>query len=137
MITEMRLQHRVIRPVPDAAPTPVVWAAAFFGSFLMLPLLGAVGVIHDPATALVIFSVFAGVLSLGAPARAMAAPGTAAVCWLFLDGFVVNLKGDLTWSGADDMVRLGVLLGAALLGTAIARLLTARTAYRRLSSRHV
>ncbi|QUH03502.1 hypothetical protein HUO13_24180 [Saccharopolyspora erythraea] len=61
----------------------------------------------------------------GAATRSLpGAMATSATAWMFFDGFVVHSRGDLAWTG-DDVVRLGVLAGAAvvgcLLGRAIAR----------------
>lgn len=62
------------------------------------------------------------VLALGVAAFAAAvgdpAAGavTAGVAFLLFDGFVVDHAGDLTWHGDADVVRLAVLVGAALTG---------------------
>ncbi|WP_344617410.1 hypothetical protein [Dactylosporangium salmoneum] len=42
-----------------------------------------------------------------------AALATGSIAWTVLNGFLVNRLGVLTWHGAADAVRLGVLLGAA------------------------
>jgi len=59
---------------------------------------------------------------------------TAGVAFLLLDGFVVGHAGDLAWHGDADLVRLGVLAGAALAGAA-AR--SVRDAVRRVVRRPV
>lgn len=46
----------------------------------------------------------------------LAALATAGIAWSVLDGFLVNRLGVLTWHGAADIVRLGVLAGMALAG---------------------
>ena len=80
------------------------------------------------------------VLALGLAAFAasvadpVAALVTAGVAFLLLDGFVVGHGGDLAWHGDADLVRLGVLVAAALAG-AVAR--SARDAVRRIARRPV
>jgi hypothetical protein len=71
---------------------------------------------------------------LGGYARFTAAPGTAALCWLFLNGFAIPPAGVLTWTNPRDTFWLVCLFTAALTGTALARLLQARAAYRRLTT---
>jgi hypothetical protein len=73
---------------------------------------------------------------LGLCARFTAAPGTALLCWLFLNGFAIPPAGTLTWAGHRDTTWLTCLLTAALIGTALARLVHARAAYRRLAPGH-
>ncbi|WP_432825729.1 hypothetical protein [Dactylosporangium sp. CA-092794] len=46
----------------------------------------------------------------------VSALATASIAWTVLNGFLVNRLGVLTWHGAADVVRLGVLLGAAAAG---------------------
>lgn len=50
------------------------------------------------------------------PALAIAGLG-----WLVVTGFVVHRYGDLAWSGSADLTRLGVIVGAALLGVLLSR----------------
>lgn len=135
MTVSPRPLHRTARPIGEPAPTVLVWAAAFFGSSLVLLVLGASGALHRPAISMAILCLFAGAVSMCAPARAVAAPGTALVCWLLFDGFVANRGGDLTWGGYDDLRRVALLTAAALLGTAVARASAACAAYRRLRAR--
>jgi K+-sensing histidine kinase KdpD len=62
------------------------------------------------------------VLALGVGAFAasvgdpVAAVVTSGVAFLLFDGFVLDHAGDLAWHGDADLVRLGVLVGAALAG---------------------
>ncbi|CAL9305343.1 hypothetical protein SUDANB51_04305 [Streptomyces sp. enrichment culture] len=70
---------------------------------------------------------------LGLCARFTAAPGTAVLCWFFLNGFAIPPAGTLTWAGHRDTAWLACLLTAALVGTSLARLAHARAAYRRLA----
>jgi hypothetical protein len=46
----------------------------------------------------------------------VAVPGLA---WVFFLGFLVDQQGELRWHGAVDLLRLGVLVGASLLGSAV------------------
>ncbi|MET8784083.1 MULTISPECIES: hypothetical protein [unclassified Streptomyces] len=120
------------RPVPEPLATPLVWAAASCGALLLVTLLNAVVGPARPSLALGVLSLLAALL--GVRARFTAAPGTAALCWLFLNGFAIPPAGTLTWAAHRDAFWLFCLLTAVLLGTTLARLLHARAAYRRLSA---
>ncbi|MEW2493671.1 hypothetical protein AB0942_08990 [Streptomyces nodosus] len=120
------------RPVPQPVATPLVWAGAFGGGLALVALLNAVVGPGRPLLALIALSVLAAVLS--GCARFTAAPGTAVLCWLFLNGFAIPPEGTLTWAVRRDGWWLACLLGAALIGTALARLVTAHAAYRRLTT---
>jgi hypothetical protein len=109
--------------------TPLVWAATSGGALVLVALLNALTGPDRPSPALSVFSVL-----LGLCARFTAAPGTAVRCRLFLNGFAVPPAGTLTWAGHRDAFWLGCLFTAALVGTALARLLHARAAYRRLAT---
>ncbi|MGC9499461.1 hypothetical protein [Streptomyces sp. WG7] len=123
---------RGARPVPRPVAAPLVWAGAFGGALALVALLnGTVGA-GRPGLALAVLSLLAALLGLRA--RFTAAPGTALLCWLSLNGFAVPPAGTLTWAGRRDAVWLACLLGAALVGTALARLVHARAAYRRLTT---
>ncbi|MEJ8672513.1 hypothetical protein [Streptomyces sp. NBC_01614] len=119
------------RPVPRPVATPLVWAAAFSGALVLVALLNSLVGTDRPGLALVLLSLLAALLGLCA--RFTAAPGTALLCWLFLNGFAIPPAGILTWVGHRDTFWLTCLLAAALVGTALARLLHARAAYRRLT----
>ncbi|WP_217206937.1 hypothetical protein [Streptomyces sp. AC550_RSS872] len=119
------------RPVPRPVATPLVWAAAFGGALVLVALLNSVVGTDRPGLALAVLSLLAALLGLCA--RFTAAPGTALLCWLFLNGFAIPPAGILTWVAHRDTFWLTCLLVAALVGTALARLLHARAAYRRLT----
>jgi len=120
------------RPVPSPMATPLVWATASGGALVLVALLNALIGPDRPSPALVALSLLSVVLGLCA--RFTAAPGTAFLCWLFLNGFAIPPAGTLTWAGHRDTFWLGCLFTAALLGTALARLLHARAAYRRVTT---
>ncbi|MEU0199357.1 MULTISPECIES: hypothetical protein [unclassified Streptomyces] len=122
------------RPVPQPVATPLVWAGAFAGALGLVALINTVAGPDRPALALTALSLLAAVLGLCA--RFTAAPGTAVLCWLFLNGFAIPPAGTLTWAGHRDTTWLACLLTAALLGTSLARLAHARAAYRRLAPEH-
>jgi hypothetical protein len=124
------LRGRALRAVPEPVATPFVWAAAFAGSLLLVPALTVAGALAHPVPALAGYCVLGAVLGLGA--RAAAAPGTAVLCWLAHNGFVVHRAGELGWAGRGDLARLAVLLAAPLLGTAAARIAHAVRAHYRL-----
>ncbi|MEU0189453.1 hypothetical protein ABZ250_06280 [Streptomyces afghaniensis] len=119
------------RPVPRPVATPLVWAGAFGGALVLVAVLNTVVGIGRPGLALLALSLLAAVLGLCA--RFTAAPGTAVLCWLFLNGFAIPPAGTLTWAGSRDTTWLACLLTATLVGTSLARLAHARAAYRRLA----
>lgn len=119
------------RPVPRPVATPLVWAAASGGALLLVALLNAIVGPNRPSLALAVLSLLAALLGLRA--RFTAAPGTAVLCWLFLNGFAIPPAGTLSWAGHRDTFWLTCLLTAVLLGTTLARLLQARAAYRRVT----
>jgi hypothetical protein len=112
----------------------LVWATAFGGAMALVALLNAVVGTDRPGLALAALSLLSALLGLHA--RFTAAPGTAALCWLFLNGFAIPPAGVLTWTHARDTFWLVCLLTAALTGTTLARVLQARAAYRRLTTAH-
>lgn len=120
------------RPVPQPVATPLVWATAFAGAMALVAVHNALVGTDRPGPALLALSVLSALL--GGYARFTAAPGTAALCWLFLNGFAIPPAGVLTWTNPRDTFWLVCLLTAALAGTALARLLQARAAYRRLGT---
>ncbi len=120
------------RPVPRPIAAPLVWAGAFGGALALVAVLNGVVGSGRPGLALVALSLLAGVLGLCAPFAA--APGTAVLCWLSLNGFAVPPAGTLTWAGRRDALWLACLLGATLVGTVLARVVHARAAYRRLTT---
>ncbi|MEU2746776.1 hypothetical protein ABZ613_10840 [Streptomyces collinus] len=122
------------RPVPQPVATPLVWAGAGVGALVLVALLNTVVGPERPELALTALSLLAALLGLCA--RFTAAPGTALLCWLFLNGFAIPPAGVLTWAGHRDTTWLACLLTAALIGTALARLVHARAAYRRLAPGH-
>ncbi|MFB8245270.1 hypothetical protein ACFY3O_11585 [Streptomyces sp. NPDC001046] len=119
------------RPVPQPVATPLVWAGAGVGALLLVAVLNTVAGPGRPDLALAALSLLAAVLGLCA--RFTAAPGTALLCWLFLNGFAIPPAGVLTWTGHRDTPWLVCLFTAALVGTGLARLVHARAAYRRLA----
>lgn len=121
------------RPVPRPVATPLVWAGAFGGALVLVALLNTVVGTGRPQVALLALSLLAAVLGLCA--RFTAAPGTAVLCWLFLNGFAIPPAGTLTWAVPRDTTWLACLFTATLVGTSLARLTNARAAYRRLAPR--
>ena len=122
------------RPVPQPVATPLVWAGAGVGALALVALLNTVVGPDRPELALPALSLLAALLGLSA--RFTAAPGTALLCWLFLNGFAIPPAGTLTWAGHRDTTWLACLFTATLIGTALARLVHARAAYRRMAPGH-
>ncbi|MBV1941178.1 hypothetical protein [Streptomyces sp. BV286] len=118
------------RAVPQPVATRLVWFAASIGALLLVALTSHLGGRGHPTTALIALSLLAALLGLFA--RLTAAPGTAVLCWLFLNGFAIPPAGELTWAGHRDTTWLSCLLAAAVAGTAVARIVNARAAYRRI-----
>jgi K+-sensing histidine kinase KdpD len=90
----------------------------------LVPLAGFIGflglsVVFDPAHVHVSwevsFAVFAGaVVACAVMSTALVAFLLSLCAWLDFDGFVVGHEGTLRWHGTTDSVRLGVLIGCAL-----------------------
>ena len=51
-------------------------------------------------------------------ALAVALVLTAGIAWSFFVGFVIDRDGEVRWHGTADLVRLGVLIVAVLVGSA-------------------
>ncbi|WP_320775704.1 hypothetical protein [Streptomyces sp. CRN 30] len=120
------------RPVPQPMAAPLIWTAAFGGALALVALVNTTVGPGRPVLALSLLSLLAALLGLCA--RFTAAPGTAVLCWLSLNGFAIPPAGTLTWAGARDAAWLACLFTATLVGTALARVRHARAAYRRLST---
>ncbi|MFE9771015.1 hypothetical protein ACFYOV_04880 [Streptomyces sp. NPDC005931] len=120
------------RPVPQPLTTPLVWSGAFGGALALVALLNALVGTDRPGLALTALSLLAALL--GVRSRFAAAPGTAVLCWLFLNGFAIPPAGVLSWAAPRDTFWLACLLGATLLGTTLSRLAHARAAYHRLTT---
>ena len=119
------------RPVPRPVATPLVWATAFGGALLLVAVHNLLIGPDRPGFALAGLSLLAALLGLCA--RFTAAPGTAVLCWLFLNGFAIPPVGTLTWAAPRDTFWLASLCAAALVGTVLARIVHARAAYRRVT----
>ncbi|MET9058334.1 hypothetical protein [Streptomyces antibioticus] len=119
------------RPVPRPVATPLVWATACGGALTLVAVHTFLVGRDHPGPALAALSLLA--LLLGVCARFTAAPGTAVLCWLFLNGFAIPPAGTLTWAGHRDTLWLSCLCAATLLGTALARVVHARAAYHRVT----
>jgi len=83
----------------------------------LLVFLGLAAVVAatnlDASVAFVVFAVAVAALAWWvAPVGAL---GIAAMAFLFIDGFVLNRGGNLTWHDRDDALRLATLLVIALL----------------------
>ncbi|KPI28262.1 hypothetical protein ACGFZJ_16285 [Streptomyces sp. NPDC048253] len=120
------------RPVPQPVATPVVWATAFGGALVLVAVHNMLVGSDRPGFALAALSLLAALLGLCA--RFTAAPGTAVLCWLTLNGFAIPPAGTLTWAGHRDTFWLACLCAATLVGTVLARIIQARAAYRRIAA---
>lgn len=120
-----------IRPVPSPAATTSVWAAAAVAAVALVAVLNLLDGPDDPTVDLLALSLAVAVVSTGA--RLTAAPGTALLCWLVLNFFATAPVGELSWETPYDALRLVCLLAAASTGTAVARLVHARAAHRRIT----
>ncbi|GAA1544272.1 hypothetical protein GCM10009730_61770 [Streptomyces albidochromogenes] len=131
MLVEWRTLSTGINPVPTSVPSPVSWMAAFVTAPLVVGVLNLADGHSDPLIDLVVMTALAALL--GVRARFAAGPGTAIICWLFLNGFGAPPMGELSWAGGHDLTRLVCLLLGVAGGTAIDRLTMARAAYRRIT----
>ncbi|WP_343234521.1 MULTISPECIES: hypothetical protein [unclassified Streptomyces] len=130
-MVQWRLLSSGVKPVPYAVAAPSVWAVAGVAALVLVTALNYLNGQGDPAIDLLVLSGLAAALRTGA--RLIAAPGTALVCWLILNGFATPPMGELTWATGYDLGRLGCLLAAASTGTVIGRIAAARAAYRSLT----
>ncbi|MGY0489960.1 hypothetical protein [Streptomyces sp. WG-D5] len=128
MIKWVSLRSTGPRPVPRPVATPLVWAAAGTTALLLAALVNVLLGPGRPWLALTALALLA--TALGFWARFTAAPGTALLCWLFLNGFAIPPAGTWDWIAHRDPLWLTCLLAAALFGTMIARVTHARAAYR-------
>lgn len=119
------------RPVPQPVAAPLVWVTAFGGALTVVALHNALIGPDRPGFALAALSLLASLL--GGYASFAAAPGTAVLCWLILNGFAIPPVGTLTWAGHRDTFWLACLCAATLVGTMLARIVHARAAYRRIT----
>ncbi|HET6859412.1 MAG TPA: hypothetical protein VFH94_20275 [Streptomyces sp.] len=119
------------KAVPEPIATPFVWAAAFVGACTLVGVLELLGALDRTGIALVVLSLLAALL--GVRGRFSAVPGTALLCWLFLNIFATAPTGELSWAGHRDPEWLACLFVAAFTGTAAGRVLSARAAYRRVT----
>ncbi|MFC8348223.1 hypothetical protein [Streptomyces sp. NPDC057280] len=119
------------KPVPRPVATRWVWATACCGALTLVALHNTLIGQDRPGPALAALSLLAALLGLWA--RFTAAPGTAVLCWVFLNGFAIPPAGTLTWASNRDALWLTCLFTAALAGTAMARVHHARAAYRRVT----
>ncbi|MFE1955336.1 MULTISPECIES: hypothetical protein [Streptomyces] len=130
-MVEWRWMSRGARQVPDPWATPLIWTVAYAGAFALVVLLDVCGMLDRTGIALVTVSLLAALL--GSRGRFAAAPGTALLCWVCLNVLGTEPAGELSWAGHRDPGWMACLLTATILGTATARVLHARAAYRRLT----
>lgn len=130
-MVEWRYVSHGARAVPEPWAAPLIWTAAYAGSFALVHVLDLLGVLDSSGLALAALSLFAALL--GVRGSFVAAPGTALLCWGFLNFFGAYPTGRLSWAVDRDVQWIACLLGAALVGTATARVLQARAAYRRIT----
>ncbi|MFF8643018.1 hypothetical protein [Streptomyces sp. NPDC015345] len=130
-VMEWRYIAKGARAVPEPMATPLIWTAASWGSFVLVSTFDLLGALDRTSLALTALSLLAAVL--GMLGRFVAAPGTALLCWALLNFFATHPTGEISWAGHRDPGWMACLLAAALLGTATARVLYARAAYRRVT----
>ncbi|MCQ4211233.1 MULTISPECIES: hypothetical protein [Streptomyces] len=130
-MVEWRLIGRGARQVPEPWATPLTWTVAYGSAFVLVALLDVLGVLDRTGLALMTLSLLAA--ALGLRGRFVAAPGTAALCWVCLNVLGTEPTGELSWAGHRDPGWMACLLLATVAGTAIGRLLHARSAYRRVT----
>jgi hypothetical protein len=92
--------------------------AGYCGLAAATGLAIAAGGTRHPAVAVGLLGV--AVLIVAMRTSWAAAPGLGALGWLFYDGFFIGRHAHLAWHGTGDLRPLGVLLGAAAAGIALA-----------------
>ncbi|MDA3647058.1 hypothetical protein LZ318_13650 [Saccharopolyspora indica] len=102
-------------PVAGAATASAV--GFFVASAGMAPAGAAAWWYGEPTAALTVLGLVTFAYA-GAIRNLPGALATAVVCWMLLNSFVIHVRGELIWEGSADLVRLGVLGGAAVVGTA-------------------
>ncbi|MDQ8707597.1 hypothetical protein RCO28_34765 [Streptomyces sp. LHD-70] len=130
-MVEWRYVSREARAVPRPWATPFIWTAAYAGAFGLVHVLDLLGALDSTGLALAALSLFAALL--GVRGSFVAAPGTAVLCWGFLNFFGAYPTGEISWARDRDLEWMACLLAAALIGTTTARVLHARAAYRRIT----
>ncbi|NBE55072.1 hypothetical protein [Streptomyces boluensis] len=130
-MVEWRFVAGGARAVPEPMATPLTWTAAYAGSFGLVHVLDLLGALDRTGLALAALSLLAAVL--GVRGRFAAAPGTAVLCWGFLNFFGTHPIGEISWAGHRDPEWMACLLAAALIGTVAGRVVHARAAYRRVT----
>lgn len=103
---------------PTGARAPMLLVLSFAVAAPVSILFAALGEAHAQVFMLVVLCL--GACAVGCTARPADSLVVGPVFWLFLDGFVVNRRGDLDWDGHLDAIRLGALVGAGLLGSLLA-----------------
>lgn len=109
----------VLRPTAAIPSWPPSYAllATFAAAIVVTAVVVLAGGTHHPAVALAAYAVLALVASLPAPLAV--APGSAAIAWLFDNGFIIGRHAVLSWHATADGERLGILLAAAMAGWAL------------------
>jgi hypothetical protein len=98
------------RPLPSSYGL----LAAFWSAAAVTAIAVVVGGARHPAAALAALA--AATALVAARTTFVTVPALAAIAWLFDNGFFVDRHAQLTWHGAADCWRLGILLAAALAG---------------------
>jgi len=105
--------NRFPRGITTAFGAMVVAAATLVAATIPVGLAGwRIGAV---AAVLCVFS--------AATVDPIASATVAVFAYLFVDGFLVNRFGDLTWQGPADLRRAGVLAAASAVGLALGWLL--------------
>jgi hypothetical protein len=112
---------------------PIGLLAGYCGLAAATGIAVAVGGAGRPGIALGILA--AATLLLATRTKMLAAPALGVMALLFYAGFIAGRHGGLTWQGMDDVWRLGILAGSAVLGAGLSWL-AARSPRSRSSRSH-
>jgi hypothetical protein len=99
------------------SPLGIALAAGFAAAAVGCLLASLVSPPHEPTGRLVALVLFMAVFTT-ACRNLMANLLTAGIAWTMYLGFLVDREGELHWHGGIDLLRLGALLMAALVGSA-------------------
>lgn len=122
----MRKRYRLSPPLPGAFGLPLGFVAGIVGTLIAV-MAGATG--HPVVSLALLACMVAAVSALTTPAAAF---GTAVLCWLLHDGFVLGRQGDL--AATPLSARAAVVLVSAAVVTSLIAVSVRKARFRRAVS---
>lgn len=108
--------------------TGAVGLVTFFGAVLVLAALGVFEVPRHPLVTLAALCAFAALVTCRTSTSVRSVFAIVGVCWALYNTLAIPEIGQMRWDRTTDPGRIGLLLAAALLGIALNRARTARSA---------